>query len=134
MPTLSATARREQQRQQFLAAMADCPSRQVLESISNKWVTLTLRALAEGPLRRGDLSRAVVGATQKMLTQTLRELERDGMLARTITPSVPVRVEYELTQLGHELLDLVRSISDWSEAHIAEITDARSFYDASQSH
>lgn len=130
MPTMTAAQRRQHRREEFLAAMTTCPSRQVLDAISDKWVTLILHALADGPLRRGDLSRAVAGATQKMLTQTLRELERDGVLTRTTIPSVPVRVEYELTQLGHDLLDLVRTIADWSEVHIAQINDARAAYDA----
>jgi DNA-binding HxlR family transcriptional regulator len=130
MPTMTAAQRRQQQREQFLAAMAECPSRQVVDMLSDKWVTLILHALAEGPVRRGDLSRAVVGATQKMLTQTLRELERDGILTRTILPSVPVRVEYALTPLGHSLLSLVRTIRGWSETHIEQIHDARAAHRA----
>jgi len=125
MPTMTAAQRRQQQREQFLAAMAECPSRRVVETLSDKWVTLVLHALADGPVRRGDLSRDVIGATQKMLTQTLRSLERDGMLTRAIIPGVPVGVEYELTPLGRSLLDLVRTIRDWSEEHIDQIDTAR---------
>jgi DNA-binding HxlR family transcriptional regulator len=126
MTTMTAAARRQQAREEFLEMMASCPSRQVLDALSDKWVTLVLHALADGPLRRGELSRAVAGATQKMLTQTLRELERDGILTRTITPEAPVRVEYELTPLGYSMLGLVRTIRDWADAHINEIEAARS--------
>lgn len=105
--------------------MERCASRQVLDTIANKWVTLILHALADGPRRRGALSREVVGATQKMLTQTLRSLERDGIVARRIIPDVPVRVEYELTSLGRSLRELVCTIRDWSDAHIEQIHAAR---------
>jgi DNA-binding HxlR family transcriptional regulator len=125
MTTMTAAQRRELERRAFLAAMDECPSRRVLDALSDKWVTLILHALGEGPLRRGDLSRAVVGATQKVLTQTLRTLEREGYLTRTIVPSGPVRVEYELTPLGHDLLGLVRTIRDWAETHIGEIERAQ---------
>lgn len=128
MTTMTAAVRRQQEREEFLEMMARCASRQVLDALSDKWVTLVLHALADGPLRRGELSRAVAGATQKMLTQTLRELERDGSLTRTIIPEVPVRVEYELTPLGSSMLGLVQTIRDWAEAHINEIEAARSAY------
>lgn len=125
MPTMTAAQRRELARREFLAAMERCPSRQVLNALSDKWVTLVLHALGDGPLRRGELSRAVVGATQKMLTQTLRALEQEGYLTRTVTPTVPVTVEYELTPLGHGLLGLARTIRDWAQTHIGEIEQAR---------
>jgi DNA-binding HxlR family transcriptional regulator len=124
MSTMTAGQRRELERRAFLAAMDQCQSRRVLDSLSNKWVTLILRALGNGPLRRGDLSRAVIGATQKVLTQTLRALEQQGYLSRTIVPSVPVRVEYELTPLGRDLLGLVRTISDWAEEHSGQLERA----------
>ena len=69
----------------------------MLDAFADKWVTLVLSALADGPLRYSDLSRRIAGVSQKMLTQTLRQLERDGLLTRTITPAVPVRVDYQLT-------------------------------------
>lgn len=125
MPTMTAAQRRDQQRRELLAAMETCASRKVIGVLSDKWVTLVLRALADGPQRRGALSRTIAGASHKMLTQTLRGLERDGVLVRTITPDVPVRVEYELTPLGCDLLGLVRTITDWSETHIDELRGAR---------
>jgi DNA-binding HxlR family transcriptional regulator len=102
----------------------------VLAALSDKWVTLVVSALADGPLRHSELARTVAGATQKMLTQTLRKLERDGLVTRTVTPAVPPRVDYELTDLGHDLLPLQRAIKAWAETHIERIHDARARYDA----
>ena len=129
MPTLTAAQRRTAARQEYDAFLAACPSRQVLTRISDKWVTLILVALADGPLRYSDLGKIIAGVSQKMLTQTLRRLERDGLLTRTITPAVPVRVDYELTALGETILPVVVAIKQWSEAHISEIHAARDTYD-----
>ena len=129
MPTLTAAQRRERDRTAYSAYVAECPSRQVLDALSDKWVTLVLTALSGEPRRYSELSRTIAGVSQKMLTQTLRTLERDGLITRTITPSVPVRVDYELTSLGRTLLPVVRAIKNWSESHIAEIHAARAGYD-----
>ena len=129
MPTLTAAQRRERDRAAYSAYVAECPSRQVLDALSDKWVTLVLTALAGEPRRYSELSRTIAGVSQKMLTQTLRTLERDGLITRTITPAVPVRVDYELTSLGRTLLPVVRAIKDWSESHITEIHTARTAYD-----
>jgi DNA-binding HxlR family transcriptional regulator len=129
MPTLTAAQRRERDRAAYSAYVAECPSRQVLDALSDKWVTLVLTALAGEPRRYSELSRTIAGVSQKMLTQTLRTLERDGLITRTITPAVPVRVDYELTSLGRTLLPVVRAIKDWSESHITEIHAARTGYD-----
>ena len=129
MATMTAAQRRETARHAYNAYVAECPSRQVLDAISDKWVTLVLTALADGPLRYGELARRIAGVSQKMLTQTLRRLERDGLLTRTITPTVPVRVDYELTALGETILPVVVAIKQWSEAHITEIHVARDTYD-----
>jgi DNA-binding HxlR family transcriptional regulator len=125
MATMSAAQRRERARVAYDAFMAECPSRQVLDMLSDKWVTLVLNALADGPRRYSALGRTIAGVSQKMLTQTLRALERDGLLTRTVTPSVPVRVDYELTPLGRSLLPVVQAIKDWAESHIEEIQAAR---------
>ena len=129
MATLTAAQRREQDRAVYNAYVAECPSRQVLDALSDKWVTLVLTALADSPRRYSELSRTIAGVSQKMLTQTLRTLERDGLVSRAITVSVPVRVDYELTPLGRTLLPVVRAIKDWSETHIAEVHAARAAYD-----
>ena len=119
---MTAAQRREQERDAYNAYVAECPSRQVLDALSDKWVTLVLTALADAPRRYSELSRTIAGVSQKMLTQTLRLLERDGLVTRTITASVPVRVDYQLTPLGRTLLPVVRAIKDWSETHISEST------------
>jgi DNA-binding HxlR family transcriptional regulator len=130
MPTLTAAQRRAAARTEYDAFLAACPSRQVLDRISDKWVTLILVALAGGPLRYSDLCRVIAGVSQKMLTQTLRTLERDGLVARTVTPSVPVRVDYALTPLGRSLMPAVNVIKAWAEQHIGEIQTSRDAYDS----
>lgn len=129
MPTKTAAQRRAEKRAAYNVYVAECPSRQVLDSLSDKWVTLVLTALADGPRRYSDLSRKIAGVSQKMLTQTLRTLERDGLVSRTVTPSVPVRVDYELTALGRTILPVVDAVKQWSESHIVEIHRARIAYD-----
>jgi DNA-binding HxlR family transcriptional regulator len=129
MPTLTAAQQRESARAEYDAFLAACPSRQVLDRISDKWVTLILVALADGALRYSDLCRVIAGVSQKMLTQTLRTLERDGLVSRTVTPAVPVRVCYELTPLGASLMPALEAIKMWSEAHIGEIAASRAAYD-----
>ncbi|HVV11730.1 helix-turn-helix domain-containing protein [Amycolatopsis sp.] len=129
MPTLTAAQRKRQEREAYDAFLADCPARKVLDRIADKWVTLVLEALDGGPKRYSDLSRKIAGVSQKMLTQTLRSLERDGLVTRQVTASVPVRVDYELTPLGVGLRDVMRRLKAWSETHIAEIEAARAAYD-----
>ena|ERR1051325_4605491 len=112
------------------AFAASCPSRRLLDTIGNKWSSLAIVALGlEGPMRYTELSARIDGVSQKMLTQTLRNLERDGLLTRTVTPSVPVRVDYELTPLGLTLLEPMRHIKEWAEAHMPEVDTARAAYD-----
>lgn len=115
----------------FDAFEASCPSRRLLDTIGDKWVSLVVVALGlRGPLRYSQLSAQIAGVSQKMLTQTLRGMERDGLLTRTVTPSVPVRVDYELTPLGTSLLEVLRHVKEWAEAHMGEVDAARSAYDA----
>lgn len=129
MGTQSAAALRESSRTTYNANLRECPGHKVLATLSDKWVTLVISALADGPLRYNELSRIVAGATQKMLTQTLRRLERDGLVSRKVTPSVPARVDYDLTELGRELLPLQRAIKAWAEEHIEQVEAARLRYD-----
>ncbi|MFI6908480.1 winged helix-turn-helix transcriptional regulator [Nonomuraea sp. NPDC050394] len=129
MPTQSAADRRAAARLAYDAYIAKCPSRQLLSTLSDKWVSLILTALAGGSQRYSDLARAIAGVSQKMLTQTLRSLERDGLVSRTLTPSVPVRVDYELTDLGRTLLPIMAAIKEWAEAHIEDVQAARTRYD-----
>ncbi|MBB5775674.1 helix-turn-helix domain-containing protein [Nonomuraea jabiensis] len=130
MATKTAAERRDEARRVFDAYFAECPSRKLLDTLSDKWVTLLLTALSQGPRRYSDLSRRVAGVSQKMLTQTLRGLERDGLVSRTLTPSVPVRVDYALTPLGESLMPLVAAIKSWAEAHMEDVEAARDRYDA----
>jgi DNA-binding HxlR family transcriptional regulator len=129
VPTLTAAQQREAARAEYDAFLAACPSRQVLARISDKWVTLILVALAGGPLRYSDLGRVITGVSQKMLTQTLRTLERDGLVSRAVTASVPVRVDYQLTPLGDSLMPAVNAVKTWAEEHIGEIEASRASYD-----
>jgi DNA-binding HxlR family transcriptional regulator len=115
----------------FNAFEASCPSRRLLDTIGDKWVSLVVVALGlRGPLRFSQLSAQIAGVSQKMLTQTLRAMERDGLVTRTVTPSVPVRVDYELTPLGVSLLDVLRHLKEWAEEHMGEVDAARAAYDA----
>lgn len=130
MATTTAAQRREQARFEYDAFLKSCPTNQLLDRISDKWVGLVVSALAAGPMRYSDLGRRIAGVSPKMLTQTLRALERDGILTRTVTPSVPVRVDYELTPLGASLSLLLSAVKDWAETHFDEVHLARERYDA----
>ena len=130
MPTMTAEERRQQAKIDYDAFLAVCPSRRVLDRISDKWVTLVLCALAQGPQRYSEIARQIAGVSPKMLTQTLRNLERDGLVLREVTPTVPVTVDYEMTPLGHSLYEEIAALKRWSEAHIDEIDAARARYDA----
>jgi DNA-binding HxlR family transcriptional regulator len=107
-----------------------CPTRQVLGRVANKWTMLVVLALEGGTLRFSQLRARVEGVTQKMLTQTLRALERDGMITRRVYPTVPVTVEYALTPLGRSLGEAVAVVRNWAYANMPEIENARRRYDA----
>lgn len=107
-----------------------CPTRTVLSLIADKWTVLIIGALEDGPQRFSELQRSITGVTQKMLTQTLRHLERDGIINRMVYPVIPPHVEYELTELGRTLVAPIAAIRDWAEDHIGEIFIAREQYDA----
>jgi DNA-binding HxlR family transcriptional regulator len=129
MTTTTATQQRQQAKEAYDAFMAECPTRQLLESLSNKWLCLVLGALADGPQRHSQLARRIAGVSQKMLTQTLRTLERDGLAARSVTASVPVRVDYTLTPLGRDLLPVMVALKRWAESHMDEVNASRQSYD-----
>ena len=105
-----------------------CPTRQVLDLIADKWTVLIIRRLAEGTLRFAQLRRSVDGISQKVLTNILRSLERDGIVTRRIYASVPPKVEYSLTTLGRSLCNLVEGICGWAEANIEQVLAARELY------
>lgn len=110
------------------AYLRDCASRTVLAVLANKWTCLVLAALAGRRMRFGELRRRLDGITQKSLTQTLRELERDGLVQRTVFPTMPLRVDYHLTELGRSAARLAWQIQRWSEEHVEEILSARVAY------
>lgn len=101
----------------------------MLEAISSKWVTLVLLALEEGPQRHSELRRLIPGASQKMLTSTLRSLERDGLIDREVTASVPVRTDYELTARGRSLLPIIFDMKEWAEDNMDAVAAARQHHD-----
>ncbi|MFI5912272.1 winged helix-turn-helix transcriptional regulator [Dactylosporangium sp. NPDC051541] len=120
------------------AFLAVCPSQKLLERISGKWVALILSALGSGadcagaprPMRYSELSRLLAGVSQKMLTQTLRSLERDGLITRTVTPTVPVTVSYELTDLGLSLFGMMRGLKLWAQDHMDDVFANRAEHDS----
>jgi DNA-binding HxlR family transcriptional regulator len=115
------------------AYLKGCASRTVLDVIANKWTNLVVCALRDRPMRFGEMRRRLEGVTQKMLTQTLRALERNGLVTRTMYPTIPPRVDYALTDLGRDVAALLDGLRHWAEAHVAEITAARERYDADTS-
>jgi DNA-binding HxlR family transcriptional regulator len=103
--------------------------REVLKLVGDKWSVLVVRILGNGALRFSELKRTIEGISQRMLTLTLRGLERDGLLTRTVTPTIPPRVDYELTNLGRTLLEPVRALATWAERHRPTIQAARDRFD-----
>jgi DNA-binding HxlR family transcriptional regulator len=130
MPTMTAAQRRAAEKSAYDVFLAQCPSRQLLDRLSDKWVTLVMVALEGEPRRYSELARTIAGVSQKMLTQTLRTLERDGLVTRTVTATVPVTVTYELTGLGRSLLRVIAGLKVWAESHMDEVLAARASYDA----
>lgn len=106
-----------------------CPTRLVLERLADKWAVLIVGQLAGGTRRFGELRREIRGISPKVLTQTLRALERDGLLTRRVYASVPPKVEYTLTPLGRTLIGLVDAIRDWAETHIEAVMEAQQTFD-----
>jgi DNA-binding HxlR family transcriptional regulator len=100
---------------------AQCPSRLVLDRIADKWTALIIQLLSKKTMRYAELQREIGGISQKMLTQTLRSLERDGLVDRKVYPVVPPKVEYTLSRLGRTLIEPLRALCRWSEKHLAEL-------------
>ncbi|MFE9191087.1 winged helix-turn-helix transcriptional regulator [Micromonospora sp. NPDC007208] len=108
----------------------DCEVRQILDRVADKWSLLVIALLDRRRLRFTELRRSVDGISQRMLTRTLRHLERDGLVSRTVHPTVPPRVDYELTAMGATLHDTIRALVAWTEEHQNQIATARAAYDA----
>lgn len=143
LPTLTASQLREKSKTEYNAFLAACPSHKLLNTISDKWGTLVLSALGsstssqpgapcvgEPRMRYSEIARLLAGVSPKMLTQTLRKLERDGLIRREVTPTVPVTVTYELTELGLSLHAVVRGLKSWAQDHMDAVTAHRTEYDA----
>jgi DNA-binding HxlR family transcriptional regulator len=110
----------------------DCPSRVIFQRIGDKWASLVVQVLEGGPVRFSELRKMVSVVTPKVLTQTLRSLERDGLVTRTIHAQVPPRVDYELTDLGQSLLEPLAQLRSWAEGNVPAILAARDAYDDAQ--
>jgi DNA-binding HxlR family transcriptional regulator len=113
--------------------LADCPARLAVEIIADRWAVVTIYALSRGPRRHGELVELIGGISRKMLTQTLRRLERHGLVARTAFNEVPLRVEYELTPLGRGLIEPIASLTRWAEENGAAVLDAQDSFADSRS-
>ncbi len=129
MYTIEELTLENQVNQQACAFSALCPTRLVLNRVADKWTVLVVILLQDGTKRFSHLQREIDGISQKMLTQTLRGLERDGLVTRKVYATVPPKVEYALTPLGHTLKDLLYAIKTWSETHINEVLTAQKSYD-----
>ena len=112
-----------------LVTLSDCRVREVLDRVGDKWSLYVIHTLGGGTRRFRDLRRMIDGISQRMLTVTLRGLERDGLVTRTVHPTIPPRVEYALTPMGHTLLGTVCTLVRWAEDHLPEIDAARTAYD-----
>lgn len=138
MPTMTAAQKQAVAKAEYNAFLAACPSQQLLGRISDKWVTLVLSALGSGPdcdreprpMRYSELARVLAGVSPKMLSQTLRTLQRDGLVSRTATATVPVTVTYDLTDLGLSLHQTVREMKLWAQSHMDEVAANRARHDA----
>ncbi|MFB8002911.1 winged helix-turn-helix transcriptional regulator [Nocardia sp. NPDC056000] len=129
MPTRTVAQQREERKTAYNAFIAACPTNKLLDTLSDKWTGLLLASLSDGPRRYGEIAAIVAGISNKMLTQTLRNLERDGLLDRQVTPQVPVRVDYSLTPLGVSLLPILAMLKEWAEANMDEVFAARASFD-----
>jgi DNA-binding HxlR family transcriptional regulator len=113
------------------AAPPGCRAREILERVGDKWSLYVVHLLGDGTKRFSALQRAIEGITPRMLTVTVRNLERDGLITRTVYPVVPPRVDYDLTAIGRTLLEAVTPLVEWADAHLADIDAARARFDAS---
>ncbi|REK75050.1 winged helix-turn-helix transcriptional regulator [Paenibacillus paeoniae] len=113
-------------------SLTACSYTHVLEIISNKWTALVIYSLEEGTIRYGEIKKRIEGISQKMLTQTLRQLERDGLVTRKVTPSVPPIVDYTLTPLGKTLIPCMKMLKEWAAEHYPSVQQARVSYELSE--
>jgi len=110
--------------------LSGCRAREILNRVGDKWSVMVIDRLGQGSHRFSELRRDIEGITGRMLTVTLRGLERDGLVSRTIHPMIPPRVDYELTPMGRTLLQTIEQLIDWADSHVAAIHAAQATYDA----
>ena len=110
--------------------LSPCRAREVLQRVGDKWSMYVIDLLGQGTMRFSELHRSIDGITARMLTVTLRGLERDGIVTRTIHPVIPPRVEYDLTPMGQTLLNAIGQLVTWADSHLPEISEAQAAYDA----
>jgi DNA-binding HxlR family transcriptional regulator len=110
----------------------NCPTRLLLDHIADKWATLILWKISDGPIRFNQLRRTIGGISTKVLSQSLKELERDGLVSRQVFPTVPVTVEYSITPLGRTLSSKIAAVTEWAESNIEAVLAAQESYDARQ--
>lgn len=127
--TMTADQTREEAKKKYSVYLEQCPAHQLLDALSNKWVSLVLCALADGAHRHSELRRVIAGVSQKMLTTTLRSLERDGIIDREVVSGFPQHVEYRLTVLGESLLPVVYGMKNWAEQHMSQVIEHRDHFD-----
>ncbi len=109
--------------------LAGCPTRKILDRVGDRWTVLVIGTLSDKTKRFSELLRNVEGISQKMLTQTLRALERDGLVTRMVYPEVPIKVEYTLTKVGSSLLEPLRTLEQWSIIHLEDVQGSQKAYD-----
>ncbi|MEV5570510.1 helix-turn-helix domain-containing protein [Spirillospora sp. NPDC052269] len=133
MATMTAEQRRAEAKAEFDAYMETCPTSRLMAVLGNKWTTMLLARLADhGTMRHAELARSVPGVSAKMLTQSLRALERDGLVTRHVTAAVPVQVDYTLTVLGESLIPIVATVQSWADRHMPDMEAARDRYDGAR--
>jgi DNA-binding HxlR family transcriptional regulator len=118
---------------ELAGGLSPCRARAVLQRVGDKWSMYVIDLLGQGTMRFSELHRSIDGITARMLTVTLRGLERDGIVTRTIHPVIPPRVEYDLTPMGLTLLDAIGQLVTWADSHLPEISAAQAAYDAKHS-
>jgi DNA-binding HxlR family transcriptional regulator len=128
MPTLAKVLASRQRRRRGNLHDANCPSRVVLDHITSRWGSLVLLTLLNGTQRFSELVRGIGGVSEKMLAQSLKALEADGLVLRTVYPTIPPKVEYGLTKLGHEVAEHIKTLTNWVEDNVSEVMRHRTKY------
>ncbi|MCC4907678.1 helix-turn-helix domain-containing protein [Microbacterium sp. cx-59] len=130
MTTRTAAVQKSAAKEAYDVFLSSCPSRQLFSTLTDKWLLLVLNALSGGAKRYSELNRLMAGVSPKMLTQTLRSMERDGLVTRSVEPTVPVTVAYQATDLGCSLFSVATQFKAWAETNFDSVSAARELYDS----